>query len=267
MNKFKITLIMASFWTLFSCNDKFKQTEFKPQSKQDIKNKTVTQIICDEKSTFNYNDFNDLKNNKYYDRFFAGKLSITSGQIVCVDPLFKELAYPQNWIIEKGEYPVYLYIGLEDDYIGRIAYAELNIKDEIPVYWEISLISEKFLSDDFEKKMNGWYPVETGLSSFSDFETFKKYQEEMTNFYKNDKNANFYNDVLAFQFAKNKNIPKSSRGEDWINYTPKNSKSNMIMFGSGYGDGLYTRYVGYDKNGNVVKFVTDFIKLDETEMR
>ena len=34
------------------------------------------------------------------------------------------------------------------------------------------------------------------------------------------------------------------------------------MFGSGWGDGIYPRYVGFDKNGQVVKLIVDFIQLD-----
>jgi hypothetical protein len=33
------------------------------------------------------------------------------------------------------------------------------------------------------------------------------------------------------------------------------------MFGSGWGDGLYPRYVGFDKNGKVVKLIVDFIQV------
>ena len=72
--------------------------------------------------------------------------------------------------------------------------------------------------------------------------------------------------VLEKYFKENANTLQSSRGEDWINYTPPNSDSNIIMFGSGYGDGIYPRYVGFDKNKQVVKFIVDFIQLtDETE--
>ncbi|TDX10703.1 uncharacterized protein DUF4241 [Flavobacterium sp. S87F.05.LMB.W.Kidney.N] len=266
MNKFQIVFIMASIWTFFSCNDKQNQ-KFHLQSEQDPKSKVVSQVVFGEKTKFNYSDFNDLKNNKYYDRFLAGNLNIISGKVVCTDPLYKELGLPQSWTIDKGKYPVYLYIGLEDDFNGRVAYAELVVKDEVPAFWELSLISEELLSDDFEKKMNGLYPVETGLSCFSDFETFKIYEQEIKDFYNIDKKANYYNDVLASYFDKNEFIPKSSRGKDWINYSLEQSDRNIIMFGSGYGDGLYSRYVGYDKKGNVVKFITDFIQLNETQMR
>lgn len=267
MNKTHIVLIMASFWTLFSCNNKQQNKNFKLKSKQDARHQIVSQNIYGEKTKFNYSDFNDLKNNKYYDRFLADELIVTTGKIICTDPMYMELGLPQSWIINKGRYPVYLYFGLEEDYNGYIAYSELVIKDEIPAYWEFSLIEENLLADEFERKINGYYPVENGLSCFTDFETYKIYEQEVKDFYNKDKDANFYNDILAPEFSKHKHITLSPRDEEWANFKPANSNGNIILFPSGSGDGLYARYVGYDKNGNVVKFVTDFIKLDKTEMR
>ncbi|WP_210520882.1 DUF4241 domain-containing protein [Hymenobacter terricola] len=257
---------MASIWTLFYCKDKQnKQVDkpaiFKLQSKQDTANKKATQSIFDEIAEFDYSDFHDLKHNKSYDMFLAGQIKLPTGQVVCTDLMHRELAWPQSWAINNGQYPVYLYIGLEDDFAGRVAYAELVIKAEIPKYWEMSLIPEELLADSFERKTNGMYPVENGLSCFADFETFKIYEQEIQDFYQLHKQGNYYNDVLENLFKENRNIPTSSRGEDWINYKPLKANGNIIMFGSGYGDGLYPRYVGYDKNGNVVKFVTDFIQL------
>lgn len=72
------------------------------------------------------------------------------------------------------------------------------------------------------------------------------------------------NDILEKHFKANANIPASSRGEDWINYTPANSTANIIMFGSGWGDGIYPRYVGFAKNGQVVKLIVDFIQLTDS---
>lgn len=233
------------------------------QTTQDTKNKKVKQIIFNEVTEFDYSDFENLKANKSYDRFFAGNLKLSTGQVVCTDPLYRELGLPQSWTVKPGDYPVYLYIGLDDNFGGRVAYAELNFKDEIPVSWELSLISETLLTDDFEKKMNGMFPVEAGLGSFSDFETWRVYDKENGDFYANNKDGNYYNDVLEKYFKENVNTPPSSRGEDWINYTPTNSNSNIIMFGSGWGDGIYPRYVGLDKSRQVVKLIVDFIQLTD----
>lgn len=119
---------------------------------QDTRNKKVKQTIFNEVTEFDYSDFENLITNKSYDRFFVGNLILPSGKVVCTDPLYRELGLPQSWTVKPGEYPVYLYIGLDDDFEGRVAYAELIFNDEVPVSWELSLISEKLLVDDFEKK-------------------------------------------------------------------------------------------------------------------
>ena len=223
-------------------------------------NKIVTQKIHNEIVRFDYADFEDLQNNKSYDKFKVGSLNITTGKVVCTDPMYRALGYPQSWTVNPGNYPVSIYIGLVGEFKGRVAYAEVIFSDEPPVKWEYSLISNKYLSDDFEKMMNGTYPVENGLSSLSDYETWKSYNEKIKIFYSKNKEGNYYRDVLEPQFKANSNIPPSSRGEDWINFTiDEKSKANIIMFGSGWGDGLYPRYVAYDKNGRPVKFITDFI--------
>lgn len=236
------------------------------QTANDTTNKKVKQTIFNEVTEFDYSDFENLKANKSYDSFFACNLKLPSGQVVCADPMYRELGLPQSWTVTPGDYPVYLYIGLDDDFGGRVAYAELNFKDEVPVKWELSLISETLLADDFEKMMNGMFPVENGLGSFSDYTTWKLYNQEIADFYTANNDGNYYNDILENHFKANANIPASSRGEDWINYTPTNSNSNIIMFGSGRGDGIYPRYVGFNKNGQVVKLIVDFIQLTgETE--
>lgn len=235
----------------------------KSKIEQDSINKKVKQTIYNEVTEFDYSDFENLKANKSYDRFFAGNLKLTSGQIVCTDPLLREFGLPQNWTAIPGDYPVYLYIGLDNDFSGRIAYAELNFKDEIPVNWELSLISETLLADEFEKKMNGMFPVDAGLGSFADYETWKLYNQEIDSFFTNNKEGNYYTDVLEKYFKENATTPKSSRGEDWINYTLKNSGDNIIMFGSGWGDGIYPRYIGLNKNKEVIKLIVDFIQLND----
>ena len=252
---------MGIFTKFFSSKNKTENKQFKLNSEQNLKTKIVKQTIFGEDTEFNYSDFENLKNNKYYYRFLTGELKLPTGKVVCTDPMYQALGKPQNWEIEKGNYKVYLYFGLEEDFAGRVAYAELVIKDVIPTYWELSLISENDLEDDFEKKMNGLYPVERGLSCFTDYETYKLFEKEVEDFYKLNENGNFYIDILEKKFKENENLTKDSYGEDWISYKPQNATGNIIMFGTGYGDGLYPRYVGYDNNGEIVKFVTDFIQI------
>ncbi len=265
MKKHKILLLIA-FFGLFGCNRIAKeQSQQEIQTQQNsILNKTVNQTIFGEKVAFNFSDFEDLNNNKYYDRFEIGKLNVPTGEIVCTDPIYRELGLPQSWSVSPGKYPVSIYIGLEEDFEGEVAYAEIVFSSNKVSEWKMSLISENLLQDDFEKKMNGMYPVENGLGSFSDYATWKKYCQKIEGFYKKNPEGNFYNDELGRLFKANANMPMSSRGEDWVNYKIDDS-DNIIMFGSGWGDGLYSRYVGYDDNAKPVKLITDFIQIQYKE--
>lgn len=216
---------------------------------------------------FYYIDFEDLKTNEYYERFYAGNLTLPTGKVVCTDPLYRALGFPQSCQVPKGEYAVYLYIGIEDDFEGRVAYAEIVFKDEIPKFWEMSLIDEALLDNDLEKKINSLYPVERGLSCFADEATFVSHEQEIDAFYEKNEEGNYYFDVWEKLFLESEQQPDASRGGDFLDYKPINAQGNMIVFGSGYGDGLYPRYIGLDKDRNVIKFITDFIQImyEETE--
>lgn len=218
-----------------------------------------------EVSEANFLELENLSTNRAYHKFEIGKLKVLSGKIVCADPLHRELGFPQIWEVEKGEYPVNIYISLDGEFQGRVAYAELIFSSNRIKSWKLSLIDEYYLKDDFEKELNGMYPVENGLSSFSDFETWKHYDKYVSEYQKQSKELNFYMDILEPLFKANDGIPKSSRGEDWLNYHIEHYEGNIIMFGSGWGDGLYSRYIGVDENDQPVKFITDFIQLDEEE--
>lgn len=229
-------------------------------------NKSVDQIIFGETVTFNYSDFENLGANTSYDRYEIGNLYVSSGKIVCADPLYRALGFPQNWSVKPELYPVCIYIGMEADFKGRIAYAEVVFSKKESVRWEMSLIDDGYLEDEFDKKINGLYPVENGLGSFSDFATWDKYNQKIKDFYNTNAEGNFYTAVLEPLFKQSANIPNSSRGEDWANFlVDEKTTENIILFGSGGGDGLYPRYVAYDKDNQIVKLITDFIQLEYAE--
>lgn len=264
-----LLVIMGLFSGLFSCKSP-KTAASSGKSAlvaaiQNPKSKSVIQTIAGKTTEFHYGDFENLPSNKAYDAFEADILTISSGKIVCTDPLYRLLGFPQNWTVAKGNYPVTLYIALSGDFAGRVAYAELTFSQQPVDSWELSLLDETFLTDSSDKELNGYYPVENGLGCFADADIWKRYDHQVTLYQQQSEPANFYKDVLAPLFEKNKHTPASSRGEDWANYTPPGGRGNIIMFGSGYGDGFYPRYVGFDRNHNPVKLITDFIQLGEEE--
>ena len=62
------------------------------------------------------------------------------------------------------------------------------------------------MTDSFEKKMNGMYPVENGLSCFADLETYQLYNKEVSTYNKADTSNNYYTDKLEKLFKENKTL-------------------------------------------------------------
>src|ERR1044072_6740365 len=103
--KHLLVLILVTYLeTLSSC--KSKQTDNKQNTQSsisqamDTSKQKVIQKIEGGTIEFNYSDFRDLKSNKHYDRFFAGNLILTTGQVVCTDPMYRELGLPQTWTVK-----------------------------------------------------------------------------------------------------------------------------------------------------------------------
>ena len=265
-NCFLLLIVACSCW--FSCgtpagNEETVSPAYRTGVIQDTTSLQISQDIEGDTVSFSYAGFRYLKHNKNYYRFFAGELELTTGRVVCTDPLYREFGLPQDWLVAPGRYPVYLYFGLDGGEAGSVIYAELLFRDEEPAFWRLSTIPNFMLSEKAEKRLNGLYPVETGLSCFADFETFKRYEEGIRQFEKVHPEGNYYDSVLAPYFAANRNIPAAAGGEEWINFKPIKAPGNIIMFSSGGSDGLYGRFAGYDCNGNLVKLLTSFSMEDE----
>jgi len=66
--------------------------------------------------------------------------------------------------------------------------------------------------------------------------------------------------LLDEEFKKNAVDPNNPNDSgDWVNfYLPNKPELNIIMFHSGYGDGLYPSYWGIDEKGEICSLVIDF---------
>jgi len=175
-------------------------------------------------------------------------LHIHTGRIVACDPLVShsnafELAVP------PGSYPVIAWIHTDEE---RIAAAELKLSAAKAVHWEMATKPGQNISELKEGYKYG-YSVDTGLGCYGDIAAIQlmneiedKLADEL-----GDDFISFYDDALADVLALN----NDEWGELIVN---EQSGLNVIMFSSGYGDGFYTSYWGYDEAGQIVSLVTDF---------
>ena len=128
-----------------------------------------------------------------------------------------------------------------------------DIHDHFGIIMSKALIGNPYLNISYEVNNSG------NLEKIGEF-LFRENNIILIN-----PNANYYKDFLEILFKDNANVSPNSRGRDWINYKLEKCSGNIIMFASGLGDGLYPRYVGFDKNGKAIKLIADFIQLTNEE--
>ncbi len=105
------------------------------------------------------------------------------------------------------------------------------------------------------------FPVGAGLGCFVDESTNDLYLKMIDQFYSENPDKNYYDDLLAKEFEEYSSKSEfSSEIGDWNNHIIDNQKKlNIIMFSSGWGDGYYPTYWGYDEIGSTIELTIDFL--------
>jgi len=141
-----------------------------------------------------------------------------------------------------GQFPVQLAVAkINSD--ERVGFSRIKFSSEIPKSWTIA-VCEGQRVEDLEADDIFGYGVDSGTGAFMDTSGGKEYlkflMEQQDNYEKIiEEMEKTYKDTWS-----------------WLLWDKNNS--NVAMFSSGYGDGFYATYIGYDSNNNICKLVTDF---------
>lgn len=204
-----------------------------------------------------------------YDTLTLGKVSLPSGKIIAADPLYS-LPYggtaPFVTKVKKGNYPCTLSIKNTPQYGIRYLAAKLSLNQHEAVRFQLALKAEEDPKKLGEDEIYG-FPVETGLACFCDVEVQKQFQKFCNQFQKKHPKGNLYDDCFAAVFAESyQKAPEFQRnGGDWVDWTLPGTDHHIIMFNSGFGDGVYPAYWGYDKDGYPCCLIMQFISPAEFE--
>jgi hypothetical protein len=177
-----------------------------------------------------------------------GKVTITTGRIAACDPfVFIDTPHPYAQAVPNGDFPVRLAVVSGSLSDGRIAFARVDFASAPAVSWRMAVTEGQDLAKLKPDHIYG-YGVDAGTGSFFDpaagdaalkllnanENAWEKWQADGE---RNGKNAR-----LKPNFFLNLPMPPG----------------NIVMFASGWGDGFYASWFGYDAKGNVVALVTDF---------
>ena len=193
-----------------------------------------------------------------------GEIEFPTGNIIVRDPLVwlnrDEKAYLTS--VPRGKYRIEtLVVKLEEDHY-RYALSRVRFTENVPKIYYEALKGDENLDDVDGDSIFG-FNVDAGLATIVDVETRNAYCNFKDIWYAENPNKNIYDDFFAEVFAKNaeENPVYQREGGDWINFKIPNSELSIPMIQSGFGDGRYPVYFGYDENGELCDLVVEYIYL------
>lgn len=181
-----------------------------------------------------------------------GKLIVPSGELIACDPLMgPDTRYVFKETIEPGHYPVIVSVAdFRPSGHTRIACSLLRISDEIPVRWEPAFIDEPNPGHTDDRIT---YGVDAGTGCFMDLDAAQVLEDLTSDV---DEFERFCDRIIA---EMDKNSFGKYRTAGWANMrVSEDIEGNIITFSSGWGDGGYASFWGYDARGKLSSLVTDF---------
>ena len=170
-----------------------------------------------------------------------GQLSITSGKIIATDPIVLHDATPYVHDFPKGLFPVELaIIKIGND--KRIGFSRIKFNDSSISRWEFALKEGQEKIPITSSEIIG-YGVDGGTGMFID-EDGAKYLNSLDF-------DDYWEEIFVTKFSE-----KWKPTWSYLNY--EFNGKNLVAFSTGYGDGYYGTYVGYDEDGNISQLLTDF---------
>ncbi len=170
-----------------------------------------------------------------------GKIKIVSGRIIACDPLhIDEYGIPFTQSFPIGEFSVQLAIAkLEDEEV--VAFARISFSDEPVVKWEMALQEGQKALPFGLSDIRG-YSTDSWSGLFIDTEAYKVLDKDQ---------------ILKENGAVYKEMKKHSHN-NWRYGMYNFGNHNLAVFSSGFQDGYYATYIGFDAKGKPCRLITDF---------
>ncbi|HEU4352637.1 MAG TPA: DUF4241 domain-containing protein [Burkholderiales bacterium] len=178
-----------------------------------------------------------------------GRLFITSGAIAAADPFVLPNTTPYLQAVPNGRHPVCVAVARFDSGDERVAFARARFTDSTATGWKMALAAGQDAASLGPDHYFG-YGVDSGTGCFMDPVAGRLLSQLM------DADSSYYD-------AVDEEMQKTYRPTwSWLDWRPsKGAEENIICFSSGWGDGSYASFFGFDADGRVSALVTDFAVL------
>lgn len=195
-----------------------------------------------------------------------GEVNLPTGEILACDPLV-ELEEAKAYIQKTpvGKYPVRIAVVPSEDYGDRYACVKVEFSKNTPVVYELAVTGEEEKMDEAAEDEYYGFGVDAGMGCVADKKSQDKYIKYWNKLEEDGEADNPYDDIFEELLAESaQQFPKYQRtGGDWANWTIPGTELNIPIFASGWGDGYYPCYFGYDKEEELCGFYILFIDIEK----
>ncbi|MBQ8569705.1 MAG: DUF4241 domain-containing protein [Oscillospiraceae bacterium] len=204
-----------------------------------------------------------------YDIYFPGndkdnvsaadiaEITVTSGHLTALDCFYYAFEGNENIpyyteSVPNGSYKVTASIS-----DNGIAAALVSFTDKEPSYFRMALYEGQDSSQLEEGSYYG-FGVDAGLAVIGDPKAVTAYLDYQDKFHESDPSAEFYTDHLEEMIeAGYEKYPGIN--VDFIDYIVPGTEQHIAIMESGWGDGVYPVYFGYDENEQLCCAVAQYI--------
>ncbi len=230
----------------------------------------VFQEIFKKSLSFRGKDFNVQEINEQFEAggkyplVKAGEVTVTSGRLEIGDPLCymnSEYSCTLEKLVEPGRYPVYLSVMDHAVFGPKFLTAKLEISSKMPVRYELAMPQGYSIEDKDKPGVMALFGVDAGLACICDKEVSAAFDAFLKEWDEKNPGKNRYNDYfeeLMRDYAV-KHPEYQHPDGDYFDFKVPGTEGNLVMFTSGFGDGAYSCYWGYDEAGEIVCLVIPFI--------
>ncbi|MBF0715665.1 DUF4241 domain-containing protein [Gemelliphila palaticanis] len=223
---------------------------------EQVKNLLVSPVNFDELFKMKKIDANNL--------FILnmGEVNFYDSKVLVRDPLVWLTREEQPYIIEVpiGKYQLETLVAeIEENYYRYIA-TRIKFNNNTPKVYHQALKGDENLEDIDRDSIFG-FNVDAGLATIVDIKTRDAYCDFVDNWCEENPGKDIYDNFFDDEFKKSYlKYPKfQTEVGDWINFKIPNTEYTIPMIQSGYGDGQYPVYFGYDENGNICDVIIEYI--------
>ena len=210
---------------------------------------------------------NKVIGNMAVDTLDTGTVHFPTGTVFACDPLIElEEARPYLQSVPAGSYPVQICVVPSETYGDRYACVKVAVSGRKPIRYELGVTGDEDLDEDLEEGDFFGFCVDAGMGCIADIQTQKAFQAYWANRLTEEEDIDPYNDLFCDLLEENyQRDPRYQRkGGDWLNWTVPGTDCNLPIFASGWGDGVYPTYFGYDAEGKVCGVYILFIDIEES---